>query len=174
MSLKDAIKKAAPYATAENIEKYEPLLKYLMERHGIDTPLRQRHFLAQLLHESGQFRYVREIASGSAYEGRKDLGNTHTGDGVKFKGRGLIQLTGRSNYQRASQALFGDERLTATPEIVEQSVWAVAVSCWFWETNKLNEWADRDDIVGVTRRINGGTTGLAERQKYYANLTDIV
>lgn len=164
MNLKDSIKKAAPYVTAENLERYEPLLALLMPRFGIDTPLRKRHFLAQLLHESGQFRYVREIASGAAYEGRKDLGNTQPGDGVKFRGRGLIQLTGRSNYTRASIALFGDERLAAAPETVEQPVWAVAVSCWFWEANNLNALADRDDIVAVTKRINGGTNGLEDRK----------
>ena len=170
MELKEAIKKAAPYVTPENLSKYVPLLGELMPKYGIDKPLRQRHFLAQLLQESGQFRYVIEIASGQAYEGRKDLGNTQAGDGIKFKGRGLIQITGRSNYGKVSQALFGDERLLDTPELLEQPRFAVESACWFWKVNNLNNWADQDEITMITRRINGGLNGLAERQKYFAAL----
>jgi putative chitinase len=92
------------------IETFLPHLNKYMPQYGIDNRLRVAAFIAQLIHESGGLRYVREIATGSAYEGRADLGNHYKGDGVKFKGRGLIQITGRSNYTAASHALFGDDR----------------------------------------------------------------
>ena len=164
------LRKAAPYATLDNINKYLPLLNELMPKYGINTSLRQRHFLAQLLHESGSLRYVKELASGQAYEGRKDLGNTVTGDGVKFKGRGLIQITGRANYTKVSQALFGNDRLLITPELLENPRWAVESACWFWKANSLNALADKDDIMTITKRINGGYNGLDERKKYYTAL----
>ena len=169
-TISDIISKAAPFATAENIAKYAPYLEELMPKYGIDTALRQRHFLAQVLHESGSLRYVRELASGEAYEGRKDLGNTRPGDGVRFKGRGLIQITGRANYERLSDDLFGDGTLLNEPAILEHPRWAVESACWFWKANNLNALADKDDIVAVTRRINGGTNGLDDRKKYYEKL----
>lgn len=98
-----------------------------MIAYAIDTPAREAAFLAQVAHESGELRYVREIASCRAYEGRKDLGNTHPGDGMKYKGRGLLQITGRANYWACSLALFGDERLLAHPEMLESAKYATAV-----------------------------------------------
>lgn len=100
MITKEQLREIMPYASEANIDKYLPHLNDTMMSFNIDTPLRQAHFLAQLGHESGSLRYVREIASGEAYEGRKDLGNVCPGDGVKFKGRGLIQLTGRGHPPR--------------------------------------------------------------------------
>ena len=170
MNLKESFKK---HATDANVAKFADHLEELMPKYGIDTPLRQRHFIAQLLHESGGFRYVRELASGAAYEGRTDLGNVVKGDGVKFKGRGLIQITGRYNYRKLSWALFGDDRLLETPEILEEPSYAVESACWFWKTNNLNAHADKDNIVAITRRINGGLNGLSERKKYYDNLNMI-
>lgn len=155
-----------------NIRKYvEPLNRH-MQAFGIDSFVRIRHFIAQVAHESGEFRYVLEIASGQAYEGRKDLGNTQPGDGVKFKGRGLIQITGRSNYERCSLGLFGDKRLLDNPELLEEPVNAVRSACWFWQANNLNALADKDDVRAVTRRINGGYNGLEHRAQllYRANL----
>jgi len=172
--LKATIKKAAPYATAENLDKFTPLLHELMPKYGIDTPLRQRHFLAQLLHESGSFRYVREIADGKAYEGRKDLGNTFTGYGTRFRGRGLIQVTGRYNYEKCSTGIFNDSTvLMCFPEMLEQTRYAVESACWFWKFNNINSLADKDDIIAVTKKINGGTNGLEDRKKYFAGLLDL-
>lgn len=147
------------------IERYLEAVVSGMQRNGIDTPLRMAHFLAQVGHECGDFRYQEEIADGSAYEGRKDLGNTEAGDGKRFKGRGLIQLTGRANYERYGEArdrdfLSGDnpKQIAADPDI------AVDVACWYWTTRKLNQWADQDDVREVTRRINGGFNGLDDRE----------
>ena len=133
-----------------------------MTAHGIDTPLRRAHFLAQIGHESGELRYTEEIASGDAYEGRQDLGNKEVGDGRRFKGRGLIQLTGRANYRAFGQAIGVDlladpQRVATDPDL------AVAVACWFWKARGLNALADQDDAGAVTKRINGGLNGLADR-----------
>lgn len=137
-----------------------------MKEYGIDTPLRIVHFLAQLAHESGSLRYVEELASGKAYEGRKDLGNVYEGDGVKYKGRGLIQLTGRKNYTNYDNATHCG--CVANPSILTRPEWAVDVSCWFWATHGLNALADNDDVKGVTRKINGGYNGLQERTQFLA------
>jgi putative chitinase len=136
-----------------------------MTANDINTPLRQAHFIAQVGHESYDFRYSEEIASGTAYEGRKDLGNTTPGDGPKFKGRGLIQITGRANYTAYGQHKGRDfvtppnyELIATDPEL------GVDVACWFWTKHGLNELADADDIRAVTKVINGGYNGLADRQ----------
>ncbi|MDJ0893995.1 MAG: glycoside hydrolase family 19 protein [Alphaproteobacteria bacterium] len=141
----------------------DPLRRHMADR-DINTPLRQAHFLAQIAHESGHLNYAEEIASGRDYEGRTDLGNTEPGDGRRFKGRGLIQLTGRANYTSYGQAIGRDltvddnwELVASDPEL------AVDVACWFWATRKLNGHADRDDIRKITRRINGGYNGLDDR-----------
>jgi putative chitinase len=153
------------HATPVNIAKYFPGLKQNMAANGIDRPLRQAHFLAQIAHESAELRYSEEIASGAAYEGRVDLGNTQPGDGVRFKGRGLIQLTGRANYTKYGKArhrdfMTGDNaKLIATDPAL-----AVDVACWFWMQHELNTLADNDDVVGATRVINGGLNGLSDRQ----------
>jgi putative chitinase len=125
-------------------------------------------WLAQLAHESGQLRYVRELASGEAYEGRKDLGNTQPGDGVRFRGRGLIQITGRANYEQLRVALGLD--CVAHPEILEDPHNAARVSGWFWKGRGLNELADGGTVnfTKITRRINGGTNGLADREMFYS------
>ena len=128
----------------------------------LDSSLRFIHFLAQLAHESGNFRYMEEIASGAAYEGRKDLGNTQAGDGKRYKGRGPIQLTGRANYRRYGQQLGID--FENNPEIVAIPSVGLLVACKFWFDNGLNELADKDDVMAITKRINGGTNGLADRK----------
>ncbi|WP_306558487.1 MULTISPECIES: glycoside hydrolase family 19 protein [unclassified Janthinobacterium] len=133
---------------------------------GITTPARQASFLPQVGHESGQLRYVRELASGQAYEGRADLGNTQRGDGVRFRGRGLLQVTGRANYAACGKALGLD--LLAKPELLEQTVNACRSAGWFWQMKGLNALADAGDQERVTRRINGGVNGLAERLALYA------
>ncbi|KEG17063.1 glycoside hydrolase family 19 protein [Bartonella bacilliformis] len=136
----------------------------------ITTPLRVAHFLSQCAHESDGFFTLCEYASGRAYEGRKDLGNTKQGDGVRFKGRGLIQLTGRNNYHcftefwRSLDAQALD--CEAFLEIVEKFPAALWSSIWFWHMKCLNKLADQDDIVGITKMINGGKNGLVQRLTY--------
>ncbi|MDD4852968.1 MAG: glycoside hydrolase [Acinetobacter towneri] len=128
----------------------------------LDNSLRLIHFLAQLAHESGNFRYMEEIASGAAYEGRKDLGNVNKGDGVRYKGRGPIQLTGRANYRRYGQQLGID--FENNPEIVAIPSVGLMVACKFWFDNGLNTLADQDDLRAITRRINGGYNGFDDRK----------
>jgi putative chitinase len=161
----DQLKTIMPYASKEYRERYLAPLNKTMKKYEINTRLRQAHFLAQLAHESGSLRYAEEIASGEAYEGRADLGNTRPGDGKKFKGRGLIQLTGRANYTDYGNHINVD--LTRNPEKVsENSDLAVDVAGWFWMKNKLNALADLDDIKQITFKINGGYNGLEDRKNH--------
>ena len=160
----DQLNKIMPNARAK-AGIFLPALNAAMLEFGINTPARQASFLAQLAHESGQLLYVRELASGAAYEGRKDLGNVQAGDGVRFRGRGLIQVTGRSNYAACGKALGLD--LLAQPALLEQTVNACRSAGWFWQSRGLNTLADAGDQVAVTRRINGGINGLAERLAYF-------
>ena len=139
-----------------------------LETYSIKTQLRFCHFFAQLAHESGNFRYMEEIASGAAYEGRKDLGNTQTGDGKLFKGRGPIQLTGRANYRRYGQQIGID--FENNPEIVAIPSVGLLVACKFWSDNGLNALADQDDLRAITRRINGGYNGFEDRKNHLAKL----
>ncbi len=147
------------------LNRYLGPLNTAMEEFNINTPERQAAFLAQVAHESGELRYVRELASGRAYEGRRDLGNTHPGDGVLYRGRGAIQITGRSNYQTAGRALGLD--LINHPELLENPTNAVRSAAWFWSTHGLNNLADRGDFRTITRRINGGLNGWHDRLHYY-------
>ena len=140
-------------------------LNVAMAQFGIDTPPRQASFLAQVAHESGQLLWLRELASGAAYEGRSDLGNVVAGDGVRFKGRGLLQITGRANYAACGVALGLD--LLAAPQLLEQPVAACRSAGWFWQSRGLNRLADADNQERITRRINGGINGLAERLALY-------
>jgi putative chitinase len=140
-----------------------------MERFDISTPVRQAAFIAQTMHESGECRYTKELASGAAYEGRKDLGNIQPGDGVKYKGRGLIQITGRANYKRISDSCGVD--FIKNPELLETVDWAAVSAAWFWSVTNLNVLADlntAESFVKITKKINGGTNGLEDRQKYWA------
>lgn len=118
-------------------------------------------FVAQLAHESGEFRYVREIASGVAYEGRTDLGNDEAGDGPRYKGRGYLQITGKGNYRACGEALGLD--LINNPGLLERSDLAASSAGWFWQTRRLNG----TGLKACTQRINGGYNGLAQRQAYY-------
>jgi putative chitinase len=164
------LKKIAPNARSRIIEPAAPLLEEWMPKLAIVGELRQAHFLAQLAHESDGFRTTVEYASGAAYEGRQDLGNTEPGDGRRFKGRGLIQCTGRANYREFTAWMW--ERDTSAPNFVEQPElvaempWAVLSALWFWSTKALNHWADQNDLRAVTKRINGGFNGLADRARY--------
>lgn len=148
---------------------FVPVLNTAMGRYGIVGKLRGAAFIAQVGHESGQLRYVREIwgptAQQARYEGRADLGNTVKGDGFKFRGRGLIQITGRANYAACGEALGLD--LISKPELLELPQWAAASAAWFWKSNGLNTLADNGEFVKITRRINGGLTGQEDRMALY-------
>lgn len=151
---------------------YAPHLEEGCEAYGINTPARLAAFLAQLGHESGGFRYVREVWGPTpaqlTYEGRKNLGNTEPGDGAKYKGHGLIQITGRYNHATTRDRLrekFGPAvpDFEATPELLEQPRWAALSACDFWDSRHLNQLADNGDFEMITRRVNGGTNGQADR-----------
>ncbi len=151
----------APGASGDRVNKLVPELNRTMIEFDINTPLRQAHFLAQLAHESDRFNALEEYASGEDYEWRDDLGNVYPGDGVRFKGRGLIQVTGRTNYQDCGRALGVD--LVANPKRLSDPDLAARSAGWFWHKNKLNPDADRDDVKTVTRVINGGLNGFEDR-----------
>ncbi len=152
---------------AATIRTYLVLLKAAFPKYEINTPLRIAHFLAQVGHESLSFLYTQELASGKAYEGRKDLGNIQKGDGVRFKGRGLIQLTGRDNYAQYGKSIGKDLLVLGNEQIISTTPkYALDVSLWFWNKRKLNTFADADNLKAITRRINGGYNGLTDRQAY--------
>lgn len=153
-------------ASDESAGTFAPHIEKTMTRYDINTPLRQAHFLAQVGHESGELRFRRELADGTAYENRRDLGNTQPGDGPRYKGRGLIQLTGRANYAEYSHTSSLDIDVEANPDIVASDDGICAdVAGWFWNHREINLLADRDDLEGVTRRINGGLNGLSDRRR---------
>lgn len=137
----------------------------------VNTPLRQKHFWAQMLHETGGLRWLRELGGPKyfeKYEGRKDLGNTEPGDGYRFRGRGIIHLTGRANYTYYSQKIGVD--LVEDPSLASVPWVAVKVALTYWDEKSLNKFADEDNIRAITRRINGGYNGLHDRKKWYERL----
>lgn len=142
----------------------DPLTEAMIE-FLIDSPRRQAAFLAQICHESGSLRYTEEIADGSAYEGRKDLGNAQPGDGPRFKGRGLIQITGRSNYRQCGDAL--GHNFVVSPGLVALPENACRSAAWFWKSRSLNDLADKDQFGALTKKINGGYNGLDDRIKHW-------
>ncbi len=153
-----------PFARSR-ADLFLPFINKSMTEFEIKTAARQAAFLAQIAHESGELRYTKEIASGQAYEGRKDLGNTLPGDGVKYKGRGLIQITGKTNYMQAMMAL--DLDLVNHPELLETPENATRSAAWWWSDRKLNELADAENFDAITKKINGGYNGKSDRDGYY-------
>jgi putative chitinase len=167
----DTIRDVAPNFQGETgvrqskiIDALGPVLENTLSEYDISTDLRVAHFLAQVCHESAGFRTTEEFAKGTAYEGRADLGNTQPGDGPRYKGRGLIQLTGRANYQEYGQALSLD--LVGNPTLASDPVISLKIACEYWKRHDLNRFADLDDIKTITRRINGGLNGLEDRKAY--------
>jgi putative chitinase len=162
---KEKLSVVMPRALPSKIELYfEPLVTG-MTKHHITTDLRIAHFIAQIAHETASFLFAEEIADGSAYEGRTDLGNTQPGDGKRYKGRGLIQLTGRANYTAYSRDSGAD--CVNNPGLVASDPFVgVDVACWFWDKRHLNDLADRDDVKTITKTINGGFNGLDDRVHY--------
>ncbi len=180
--------KEASLSSTVNATKFMDAINATCEKFDISTPIRQLCFLAQVGHESGGLFFTEELASGAAYEGRKNLGNTQKGDGIKFKGRGLIQITGRANYTALgpvlgvdlikNPTLLGGKNVNVcTPEQIKNA----AISAgWFWNSRKLNDIADKIDIKKpiesgsnlenftlMTKKINGGTNGLNDRLSRY-------
>ena len=153
----------------DKAREWEPFLNAAMTEFEIDTPIRQAAFIAQVLHESGMLKWTSEIWGPTLaqrnYENRDDLGNTVPGDGLRFRGRGLLQTTGRSNYLRTGKALGVD--LIANPEKLAEPELASRSAGWFWKTHGCNEFADKEQFVLLTRRINGGVNGLEDRQRLY-------
>lgn len=174
-----AILRIMPHASPGRAELFVAPLNAAMLEFSIDTPARQAAFLAQIAHESGSLRYVREIASGNGYNMRSDLGNTRpeaiaaamraaAAPGPYYRGRGLIQITGYNNYAECSMALFGDTvTLTNNPQMLERADLACRSAAWFWRSRGLNELADAGDFTRITRRINGGLNGISDRIAYH-------
>ena len=161
----ELLKKCMPFANDGNILRFVNPINVTLNKYEINTPRRVAAFLAQLAHESGSLKYVRELASGEAYEGREDLGNTEPGDGKKFLGRGLLQITGRSNYEAVGHALHFD--FINNPEALEKPGAAAMSAGWFWYLKDLNRLADIDAFEKITRRINGGLNGYEDRLKHW-------
>ena len=152
-------------------------------RFDISTPQRMAHFLAQAAHETGGFRHFVELGSGDGpdpdpyddylqrYDYRRDLGNGAPGDGECYRGRGIFQLTGKANYAAFGQRVGID--LLAQPHRAAEPELSVLIACLYWSDRRLNSLADADDLVAVTRRINGGTNGLADRRQYLTRAKSI-
>lgn len=184
-------------------DQWVPWLNMTMHKYAINTPRRQAMFLSQLAHESGNFRFVvenlnysadalervfkkyfptRELAEDYArqperianrvYANRMGNGDEESGDGWKYRGRGLIQLTGLNNY--ASYSLHADNEALTKPEIVAEPEYAADSAGWFWAVNRLNAMADTGDVRAVTRRVNGGFNGLADREAKYNKLITLL
>ena len=155
----------------------EPINQTLRE-FEISTPKRVRAFLAQVSHESGRLLFVREIWDPAKcpwqgrYEGRLDLGNTQPGDGARFRGRGLIQITGRSNYRACGKALDFD--FEGNPSALERREYAARSAGWFWRSHGCNELADAGDFAKITRTINGGLNGQADRLALWESARKVI
>lgn len=173
----DMLEAMIPYATDEKRLKYLTPLNTAMQRYGIITPIRIAAFIAQITYESGSLHYVEEIASGSAYEYREDLGNltkealkaahSHgTTTGKFYVGHGLLQITGYYNHKICGEALGID--LVNQPRLLCSPIYAAASAAWYWDTHNCNSLADVDLFDKITKVINGGYNGLSERKKNYA------
>jgi putative chitinase len=174
MRLTPALLQATTGCTPELAQRYAYPLEVACQHYGITTPRRLAHFLAQIGHESGSLRHAREIWGPTPvqlrYEGRADLGNVQPGDGERYRGRGLIQTTGRSNYRRAAQRLRdrGAPDFETQPELLELPEWAAWSAADYWAMRSINAAADADDLLRVTRLVNGGLNGLQDRQRRLA------
>lgn len=165
------LREVAPAARLDILQALEDH-QQLFDKYEVNTPRRQRYFLAQLAHESDGFRTTREYASGRAYEGRRDLGNTEVGDGTRYRGRGLIQLTGRHNYRVYGAKLGVD--LESEPALAEQFPYALEIALLYWQDKGLNELADKGHFKTITKRINGGLNGLKDRQAWLVKFREVI
>jgi putative chitinase len=160
----EQLRTISPNAHEDILEGIVPYLNKYLDQYQVNTELRLIHFLGQTAEESAGYRTLVEYGNGEEYEGRRDLGNIMRGDGPRYKGRGMIQLTGRSNYRTYGNILHypleQNPELAATPEV------AVQTALEYWKQRNLNFYADRDDINDITRKINGGLNGLQSRQAF--------
>lgn len=164
-----------PYARKSDLHTYFEPINRTLEEFKINTIVRIAAFLAQLAHESGSLRYKEELASGAAYEGRKDLGNIYPGDGRRYKGRGLIQLTGRHNYSWASKQLGID--LVGDPYAATQPELSARIAGLYWSSRNLNKYADWNSERGfkiITRKINGGYNGWSDRLSHWKKIKKVL
>lgn len=172
-----------PQATDKIINKYHVHLNSAMEEFHINTPIRIAAFIAQVAHESGNLVYTSELADGSAYEYRKDLGNlrpealavahaNHSTTGKFFKGHGLIQITGYDNHLACMEALGVD--CVTNPRILCEPELACRSAAWFWKKHGLNELADIGQFGRITSIINGGTNGAVERIKNFSRCKKVL
>jgi len=186
------LKQIVPNIKPDNLTVYTDVLNEALPRYDIITPERIRCFISQVAEESASFNATKEFASGKEYEGRKDLGNVNPGDGVRYKGRGLIQVTGRANYKECSRVLFKDDTLIKKPELLELPKYAVESACWYWQSRRLNEICDQPDdwthtvthkdgttstytkFQQLTRCINGGLNGYNEREAFYQRAKQVI
>jgi len=149
--------------------------KTLLNSYGINTHLRLAHFMAQIEHESGGFKYLTELGGKSyfdKYEGRKDLGNIQKGDGFKFRGRGYIQVTGRANYTLLSKDMRID--FVNNPDMLSQEANAMISAVWYWNKHKLNSLADLNDITKITKKINGGLNAFEDRKRLFSKWFELL
>lgn len=162
------LRRMMPLASAR-LDPHLPYIGPAMEKGEITTPDRIAAFVAQLAHESAEYRYMQELADGSAYEGRADLGNVQPGDGPRFKGHGPIQITGRDNHRACGRYLGLD--LEREPLLLTEPRYGTAGAVWFWTIGNgqvdLNLLADRGWFKTITRVINGGLNGLSDRRQYW-------
>lgn len=185
------------------IDHWYHALEQALPDYDINTPRRIAAFVAQCAHESGSFKFLKEnlnyraeslmrvwpryfpdmataqryahnqeAIANRAYAGRMGNGPEESGDGWRFCGRGLIQLTGRNNYQAFADSI--ETNINDIPAYLATFEGAVQSACWFWENNNLNQWADAGDIITLTKKINGGTLGLADRQKHYEHALHVL
>ena len=195
MITKEEFQALVPDVSWKYVSPYLDIYEAVLDKYEINTPLRKAHFLAQVSHESGSFKYVKENLNYSAnalyavfrkyfptlaaaelyarqpekiankvYANRMGNGDEASGEGWKYRGRGLIQLTGKDNYTSFSADTGQD--FVGNPDLVTQPEWALSSACWFWKKRNINRFADEDDIHMVTKRINGGFNGLEDRQHF--------
>ncbi len=173
---------ASLHIPRQRADLWVPHIQSAMELADITTPLRLAHFLGQVGHESGRFRCTREIWGPTSAQARYEpattlsrrLGNTRAGDGKRFMGRGLIQTTGRANYVHTNERMrmlvgsAAPDVMTA-PALLELPEWAAISAAIYWHDRGLNRYADADDIYTLTKRVNGGSNGIADRQAICAS-----
>jgi len=168
MKTADALRALGPKGSPKIIGDLAKSVSILTE-YGIDTPLRVSHFWAQAAHECAGFKTMHEYWGPTKaqirYEGRKDLGNVNPGDGYLFRGRGIFQLTGRANYEKMGELLGLD--LVNHPDLASTPETAIRIACEYWKSRGLNALADKNDIVAITKKINGGMNGIADRRALF-------
>lgn len=156
----------------DKVDAFLPYINGYAEVFHIDTPMRMAHFLAQIAHESDELRYTKELGNKNYFRKydvgklKNMLGNLKDGDGYKYRGRGLIQITGRANYQAYQNSKYCTGDIMEYPELLEEPLGATKSAMWWWWKHGLNKLADIDCFVAITKTINGGTNGLESRRKF--------